>query len=122
MKFLALFVFFAICYESQSAATRFCGQKLERILNAVCVDGFNGRQISKKSINEPIYPQISDLYGLTDIDNEPDALSNSLLNDVLHSEGLNGFAKTRRQRHLSGVYDECCRKGCTFNELAGYCI
>ncbi|XP_073836299.1 insulin-like peptide 5 [Musca autumnalis] len=122
MKLLAILVFIAFCYETHSAATRFCGPNLMRILEAVCVNGFNSMQISKKSIVEPMYPQISDLYGLTDIDNEPHALSNSLLNDVLYSEGMNELAKIRRQRQLHGVYDECCRKGCTFNELAGYCL
>ncbi|XP_073841311.1 insulin-like peptide 3 [Musca autumnalis] len=122
MKLLAALIFFAICSEIQSAATRFCGQNLVRILEAACVDGFNGMQISKKSINKPMHTQIVDFYGLNNIEDETHDVSDSHLSDIFFSDAVNGLAKTRRQRHLHGVYDECCRKGCTYNELLGYCL
>ena len=30
------------------------------------------------------------------------------------------FTKTRR-RIIRGIYDECCRKPCSYNELGSYC-
>uniref|UniRef100_A0A1I8MLW8 Insulin-like domain-containing protein n=1 Tax=Musca domestica TaxID=7370 RepID=A0A1I8MLW8_MUSDO len=122
MKLLGALVFLAICYESQSAATRFCGQNLVQILDAVCVDGFYGMQMSKKSIGKQMNYGLLDVIGPNEVDNELHTKSSSLLSDMLSGEGFNGLAKTRRQRHLNGVYDECCRKGCTLNEIAGYCI
>ncbi|XP_061388485.1 probable insulin-like peptide 3 [Musca vetustissima] len=122
MKLLAALVFLAICYEIQSAATRFCGQNLVQVLDAVCVDGFYGMQISKKSTNKPMLHGLTDIIGFNEIDGEPHYDPDSQLSRMLHSESMNGLAKTRRQRHLNGVYDECCRKGCTLQELAGYCL
>ncbi|XP_058987792.1 probable insulin-like peptide 3 [Musca domestica] len=124
MKLLGALVFLGLCFEIQSAATRFCGQNLVQILEAVCVDGFNGMDISKKSIHKPSHHGLADLFEMKEVDNEKhtNGISNSLINDMLYNGELNGLAKTRRQRHLHGVYDECCRKGCTLNELAGYCL
>ncbi|XP_058987634.1 probable insulin-like peptide 3 [Musca domestica] len=122
MKLLGTLVFLALCYEIQSAATRFCGQNLVQILDAVCVDGFYGMQMSKKSMGRPLHYGLFDVIGSNEIDNEVHTKSGSLLSDMLSGEGLNGLAKTRRQRHLNGVYDECCRKGCTLDEIAGYCL
>lgn len=46
----------------------------------------------------------------------------SFLDDLLMGNHVNTVAKTRRRRNLLGIYDECCVKGCNFNELASYCL
>lgn len=37
----------------------------------------------------------------------------------LHGGQVDTVAKTRRRRE--GVYDECCRKACSYSELLSYC-
>ncbi|XP_061391218.1 probable insulin-like peptide 3 [Musca vetustissima] len=119
MKLLSVIVFFAALYEIHSAATRYCGPNLYQILDAVCTNGFNGMQITKKSGKKEL---TNDLDIFNEIGDVSPFASDSLLNEMFYSDRDNVLAKTRRMRHLNGVYDECCRKGCTMNELLSYCL
>ncbi|XP_005185070.2 probable insulin-like peptide 3 [Musca domestica] len=119
MKLLFAIVFFAALYEIQSATTRFCGPNLYQVLSAVCENGFNGMQITKKSGKKDL---TNDLDLFNEIADESPFKSDSLLNEMFYGDRHNALAKTRRLRHLNGVYDECCRKGCTMDELLSYCL
>ncbi|XP_013117559.1 probable insulin-like peptide 3 [Stomoxys calcitrans] len=122
MKLFGVLFIFAVLYEINSAS-RLCGPTLAQILEAVCVKGYNGKLVSKKSSNKALVPRdMAVLNMFNEIDDEEPFRSDSLLNDMLFSEHFNTVAKTRRQRHFNGVYDECCRKECTLDELAGYCL
>ncbi|XP_046809083.1 probable insulin-like peptide 5 [Lucilia cuprina] len=93
---------------------RLCGQSLTQFLEMICIDGFNPKNLSKKSV--PL-----DDYNDNSLEN--DALSShpfsSLFMDKLYHGNL--MAKTRRRRH-DGVAEECCRKSCSMSELTTYCL
>lgn len=63
---------------------------------------------------------VLDMYNDLD-DDTPFRSKGSFLDELLMSDHVNSFAKTRRRRNLLGIYDECCVKGCTFAELSSYC-
>lgn len=48
--------------------------------------------------------------------------ANNLFLDKIFGETLNQLVSTNRRRRHFGVYDECCRKPCTYNELLSYCL
>lgn len=63
------------------------------------------------------------------INEDPDSLlplntynANNLFLDKIFGENLNQLVSTNRRRRHFGVYDECCRKSCTYNELLSYCL
>ncbi|XP_013109924.1 probable insulin-like peptide 3 [Stomoxys calcitrans] len=120
MKLLSLLVLFAIVYEIHSEGSRFCGGNLAQILEIVCKNGYNGMAISKKSTNKIADTDV--LNKFNEIYDDSPFQSETFLNDLLYGNHIHDLAKTRRQRHLAGVYDECCRKSCTMDELAGYCL
>ncbi len=49
----------------------------------------------------------------------PFPYANSPFLGKIHGGYVDTLAKTRRRR--DGVYDECCNKGCTYNEILSYC-
>ncbi|XP_019894324.1 probable insulin-like peptide 5 [Musca domestica] len=122
MKFFSLILFLVFVHEIKTGSIRVCGPGLAELLDAVCEDGFNGMQLSKKSISKPLTQQFGILNMLDGLDDETPHASNSLLRDILYGEHMNDLAKIRRQRHRTGVYDECCRKRCTTEELKSYCL
>ncbi|XP_075162227.1 insulin-like peptide 3 [Haematobia irritans] len=118
---ICLFIVGFLC--EVNSASRLCGPSLVQVLEAVCVNGFNGKIISKKSNIKALAPRSSDLFNMfNEIDDNEPPMPDSLLRDMLYSEHFDTLAKTRRQRHFTGVYDECCRKECTMDELVGYCL
>ncbi|XP_049314499.1 probable insulin-like peptide 1 [Bactrocera dorsalis] len=99
----------------QSIGRTVCGPALDEVLSAICVHGFNTK--FKKSM-------------------EWDQLANNAVEDELafpyarfpflaeiRGGQLNTLAKIRRHRDtiVTGVYDECCNKDCTYNEILSYC-
>ncbi|XP_061390905.1 probable insulin-like peptide 3 [Musca vetustissima] len=123
MKALSVVLMIVFVCDINALYTRVCGPHLTQLLEAVCVNGYNGMQMAKKSTYKPLTSDIDaiDIYNEIDDDISP-FKSNSLLKDMLYGERINTLAKTRRQRHLSGVYDECCRKPCNMDELLSYCL
>ncbi|XP_013117616.1 probable insulin-like peptide 3 [Stomoxys calcitrans] len=122
MKLLSILVIFAVLYESHGEGSRFCGPNLAQILEMVCYNGYNGMIMNKKSGNKVVHHDMDILNKFNEINDESPFNSDSLLNDLLYGNHVQALAKTRRQRHLTGVYDECCRKSCTMEELTGYCL
>ncbi|XP_073816832.1 insulin-like peptide 3 [Musca autumnalis] len=118
MKLLAVIVFLAALYEINSAATRFCGSNLHKILAVLCENGFNGMHVSKKSVKKEL---TNDLDIFNEIGDESPFKSDSLLNEIFYGDHNNVMAKTRRLRHPNGIYYECCKKGCSMDELLSYC-
>ncbi|XP_059217098.1 probable insulin-like peptide 3 [Stomoxys calcitrans] len=109
MKLLSVFILFVALYEIH--ASRLCGDTLVQVLRMVCINGFP--TMTKKSSNNLV---------LHDMDILDKFKSNTLLNDFMYGNPINLLAKTRKQRHLLGVVDECCRNECTLEELAEYCL
>lgn len=44
----------------------------------------------------------------------------SLLQRML-GEGSHSLVKTRRMRRV-GIYEECCLRSCSYNEMRNYCL
>ncbi|XP_039951872.1 probable insulin-like peptide 1 [Bactrocera tryoni] len=114
LKICALLLVLSVALH-QSTGRTVCGPALDAVLSTICVNGFNTK--FKKSM-------------------EWDDLGSNALEDELvfpyarfpflaeiHGGQVNALAKTRRHRDtaLIGVYDECCNKGCTYNEIFSYC-
>ncbi|XP_011295054.1 probable insulin-like peptide 5 [Musca domestica] len=95
--------------------TRVCGPSLSQLLQTVCENGFNPK-FDKKS-NVPPYLFISKLSKRSG--KEP---LQPLFADMLFNKRPSAVASARQERIYSGVYDECCRKTCSFNEIVDYCL
>ncbi|KAM7358413.1 insulin-like peptide 5 [Cochliomyia hominivorax] len=120
MKILYFLIAFITFYEVNADSKRFCGPLLVQVLESVCVDGYNSL-ITKKSV--PFHKMLNGLDMNNYIGSDTDGLNdkNSLLEDLLTQDHTNSFAVTRRRRNLLGIYDECCVKGCSYNEIRSYC-
>ncbi|XP_059216366.1 probable insulin-like peptide 1 [Stomoxys calcitrans] len=88
----------------------------------VCINGYNPMTLSKKSSSTLVTHDLDIPDKLKEMDGMSNLNTGTVLNDLLYGNHVNTLTKTRRQRHLPGVYDECCRKDCTLDELAGYCL
>ncbi|KAH8317012.1 hypothetical protein KR074_008873, partial [Drosophila pseudoananassae] len=83
-----------------------CGQELPEALNRICQYGYNQK-----------FKRTFDLTHLNAIEDE--GLEESSLLWRMLGESSNQLMKTRRRR--LGIFDECCRKPCSRNELLRYC-
>ncbi|XP_037825791.1 probable insulin-like peptide 3 [Lucilia sericata] len=121
MKLLCLFVLIAVIYEANASTKRLCGPVLAQVLESVCINGYNSIK-TKKSV-PMVHNNLDVLDNYNDMEGEENALAakHSFLDDLLMVDHINSVAKTRRRRNLFGIYDECCVKGCTFDELTSYC-
>ncbi|XP_061395161.1 probable insulin-like peptide 3 [Musca vetustissima] len=93
--------------------TRVCGPSLSQLLETVCVNGFNAR-VTKKSnvnLNLPNAKKLSDTM-----------LPYNPMSHILFNKRTDTMAKVRKERLYTGVYDECCLKTCSLNEILGYCL
>ncbi|XP_029408322.2 probable insulin-like peptide 1 [Bactrocera dorsalis] len=115
-----LIVMAALLPQGQSQRT-VCGPALDAVLSTICVHGFNSK--FKKSVEW-------DDLGNNEVDYElPFPYANSPFLAKIHGAQFDTLAKTRRHRHtgtdtdtvLTGVYDECCSKACSYNEILSYC-
>ncbi|XP_016966427.1 probable insulin-like peptide 1 [Drosophila biarmipes] len=97
---------------------KLCGPALSDAMDVVCAHGYNSLPQKRRFL-----PSASD-----EEDNVWQSLAGAgfvfspLLTNLYGSEVL---IKTRRhRRHLTtgGVYDECCVKSCTYEELSAYCL
>ncbi|XP_075161556.1 insulin-like peptide 3 [Haematobia irritans] len=122
MKVLIILVILAVVHEIHCGESRFCGPHLTQVLELVCVNGFNQMLVNKRSTNKLAMGDTLDQNKFNEIDDETPFTSDSLLNDLLFGGHANTVAKTRRLRHFTGVYDECCRKPCSYDEMKGYCL
>ncbi|XP_075161621.1 insulin-like peptide 1 [Haematobia irritans] len=122
MKLLSVLIIFVVIYEIHCDGSRFCGPYLAQVLEMVCVNGYNGLSLNKRSGSKHLHQDLSILDKMNEIDDDTTIKSDSLLNALLFGDHANTLAKTRRHRQASGVYYECCLKACTTDELAGYCL
>ncbi|XP_023169862.1 probable insulin-like peptide 3 [Drosophila hydei] len=92
-----------------------CGPELDEFLQQMCKNGFNSKMkrgyvavdnanMDSELDNYGVYPQLS-------LESQP--LMRALLTESAHQ------LQIRRRRY--GIYDECCKKSCNFNELFTYC-
>ncbi|XP_067613080.1 probable insulin-like peptide 5 [Eurosta solidaginis] len=86
-----------------------CGPALDMMLDSICENGFNMK--FKKSIEWHDNTENADKL--------PFQFGSFPFLAKIHGGQIDTLAKTRRRRE--GVYDECCRKPCTYNELLSYC-
>ncbi|EDV51254.1 probable insulin-like peptide 1 [Drosophila erecta] len=102
---------------------KLCGPALSDAMDVVCSNGFNTLPRKRGSL----LASNNDVQGDDDDDGMWQTLDGAgysfspLLTNLYGSEVL---IKTRRhRRHLTGgVYDECCVKSCSYEELATYCL
>ncbi|XP_017080987.1 probable insulin-like peptide 1 [Drosophila eugracilis] len=105
-------------HQLPSGNHKLCGPDLSDAMDVVCAHGYNSLP-QKRGVLTANELQLED--------NVWQSLATAgyyfspLLTNLYGSEVL---IKTRRhRRHLpSGVYDECCVKSCTYEELAAYCL
>nr|XP_017015853.2 probable insulin-like peptide 1 [Drosophila takahashii] len=100
---------------------KLCGPALSDAMDVVCAHGYNTLPQKRGGL----------LFSTTSSSEEEDNVWQSLagagysfsplLTNLYGSEVL---IKTRRhRRHMpGGVYDECCVKSCTYEELSAYCL
>ncbi|XP_067613081.1 probable insulin-like peptide 3 [Eurosta solidaginis] len=98
-----------------------CGPALDQVLSTICVHGFNAKFKRTGGLNV-FRMQDWDDSESTELENE-NALAFPYPNfpflTRIPNDQIDALAKTRRRRQ--GVYDECCGKGCTYNEIMSYC-
>uniref|UniRef100_A0A1I8NW14 Insulin-like domain-containing protein n=1 Tax=Stomoxys calcitrans TaxID=35570 RepID=A0A1I8NW14_STOCA len=116
MTALRLLFFVALFYQIQSEEIRVCGTSLSQLLHSVCVNGYNGKILNKKSSDQPAM-NLREFFK-----DEGPSQPDSLLMQIFSIHSSNTAAKTRRDYGYTGVYDECCRKACSLEELVSYCI
>ncbi|XP_017492344.1 PREDICTED: probable insulin-like peptide 3 [Rhagoletis zephyria] len=110
-KICALLLVLVASLQQITARRTVCGPALDAVLSTLCVHGFNTK--FKKSLEW-------DEHGANELIEElPFPYANSPFLGKIHGGQVDTLAKTRRRRQ--GVYDECCNKGCTYNEILSYC-
>ncbi|XP_037810190.1 probable insulin-like peptide 1 [Lucilia sericata] len=114
MKFLGFLLICLAVNHIQGFADRRCGAQLTQIMWAICENGFNTMPMSKRSVQS--HQLLSDIE-----DNLPYPYAANSLSNIFQLEKENLIGKNRRTRML-GIVDECCKKSCSYNELAAYCL
>ncbi|XP_055535649.1 bombyxin A-1 homolog [Wyeomyia smithii] len=88
--------------------SRYCGRKLTETLAMLC----QGR-----------YPMMSH-HRTEYLSDQPQAPMDIEV-ETLPENGSHGFPFSRSKGHRrvrrAGIYDECCKKSCSYNELRSYC-
>ncbi|XP_043646815.1 probable insulin-like peptide 1 [Drosophila teissieri] len=106
---------------------KLCGPALSDAMDVVCPHGFN--TLPRK--RESLLSNNNDANMEMEVEMEDDGMWQTLdgagysFSPLLtHLYGSEVLIKTRRhRRHLTGgVYDECCVKSCSYEELATYCL
>ncbi|XP_052846673.1 probable insulin-like peptide 1 [Drosophila gunungcola] len=120
----ALLVVMASGHQLPPGSHKLCGPALSDAMDVVCAHGYNSLS-QKRAIQPPVSNELKNGWwqALAEADAGADAgySFSPLLTNLYGAEVL---IKTRRhRRHLpSGVYDECCVKSCSYEELAAYCL
>ncbi|XP_036671297.3 probable insulin-like peptide 4 isoform X2 [Drosophila suzukii] len=85
---------------------KMCGEALIRELNFICVKGFPSRV--KRSNSVPKDRVRTLIRKLQDTETEKDP------------SGSNG-SKRKLRRHRRNIAHECCKDGCTYDDIMDYC-
>ncbi|XP_004530862.1 probable insulin-like peptide 3 [Ceratitis capitata] len=116
LKIHALLLVLAVVLQQAHCSRTVCGPALDAVLRTICVHGFNSK--FKKSMEW-------DDVGTNELDFElPFLYANSPFLAKINGDQFDTVAKTRRYRdtpYRTGVYDECCSKACSYNEILSYC-
>ncbi|XP_011183644.2 probable insulin-like peptide 1 [Zeugodacus cucurbitae] len=115
LKIFAMMLVMAVVLPQSQSQRTVCGPALDAVLSTICVHGFNSK--FKKSVEW-------DDLGNNEVDYElPFPYANSPFLAKIHGAQFDTLAKTRRHRDtvVTGVYDECCSKACSYNEILSYC-
>ncbi|XP_053955435.1 probable insulin-like peptide 1 [Anastrepha ludens] len=111
LKIYALLLISLASFQHSAGQQTVCGPALDSVLDTICENGFNTK--FKKSMEW-------DHHGNNELEDElPFRFAASPFLANFHGGQVDTLAKTRRRRE--GVYDECCRKSCTYSELFSYC-
>ncbi|XP_017040458.1 probable insulin-like peptide 1 [Drosophila ficusphila] len=97
---------------------KLCGPALSDAMDVVCAHGYNslpqkrGVLPSEELPDNALWPGLAGAAGYS---------FSPLLTNLY---GIQILVKTpRHRRHLpGGVYDECCVKSCSYEDLAAYCL
>ncbi|XP_065204867.1 LIRP [Planococcus citri] len=90
-------------HKESGPLQRYCGRNLVNILTMVCDGMYNQMALKTAALAEKSDPSGTD----TPLRRKRSVAS------IFKGEAL--------QRHRRGAYEDCCRKGCTIDEMAGYC-
>ncbi|XP_053955923.1 probable insulin-like peptide 3 [Anastrepha ludens] len=111
LKICVLLLVLFLSLEQITSQRKVCGTAVDMVLDTICENGFNSK--FKKSLEW-------DRHGNNELEDElPFRFSSFPFLGKFHGDEVDTLAKTRRRRE--GIYDECCRKGCTYSELYSYC-
>ncbi|KAJ8919307.1 hypothetical protein NQ315_003891 [Exocentrus adspersus] len=93
---------------------KYCGSHLSQALSAICKGNYNSlfkkqEVYQKKSYWDPQYPS-----GMPQDGQAFPFQSRSQATSVMSNY-------RRRRRQIHGVYNECCEKSCSREELSAYC-
>ncbi|XP_054734558.1 probable insulin-like peptide 3 [Anastrepha obliqua] len=111
LKLYALLLVLIVGLQQNTAQRTVCGPALDAVLSTLCVHGFNTK--FKRSMD------LDEHNGNELVEELPFPYANTPFLGKIRGGYVDTLAKTRRRR--DGVYDECCNKGCTYNEILSYC-
>ncbi|XP_011183648.2 LIRP [Zeugodacus cucurbitae] len=111
MKIFAFLTVLVVSVQHISGQQAVCGPAIDATLSVLCENGFNTK--FKKSL------EWDDIGNAESEELSPFGRMNFPFLAKIHGGQVDTVAKTRRRR--DGVYDECCRKSCSYGELLSYC-
>ncbi|XP_037723064.1 probable insulin-like peptide 1 [Drosophila subpulchrella] len=97
---------------------KLCGPALSDAMDVVCAHGYNSLP-QKRRVLVPANDEEDNVWqslAAAGYSFSP------LLTNLYGSEVLIKTRRHRRHMTTGGVYDECCVKSCTYEELSAYCL
>ncbi|XP_014214291.1 probable insulin-like peptide 3 [Copidosoma floridanum] len=96
--------------DKRLGADKYCGHKIPDTLSVVCKGAYNS--MFKKDGNQA---------GSDDYQYYDDGMPFRRRNDATNLLARLAYRRSRRQDQSNGIYNECCLKPCTIDELLSYC-
>ncbi|KAJ8948917.1 hypothetical protein NQ318_020504 [Aromia moschata] len=100
-------------------AKRYCGSNLAQALSTICRGNYNTIHKKQESHTKQLYQKKSYWEEQYAADLQNDNLAYPLQKRSI-ATSLMGNSR-RRKRMTRGVYNECCEKSCSREELSSYC-
>ncbi|XP_019869068.1 bombyxin F-1 isoform X2 [Aethina tumida] len=100
--------------EEMFSKKQYCGEHLSKVLSAICQGNYN--TLHKK------YKRSADVSVQVDVASAAEAMERYNLNlpYTISKESARSML-SRGRRKKRGVYNECCEKACSHEELRNYC-